>query len=152
MTDRATPASTPSPSSAVPGEGLLHPVALLAMGVLAVNDHWAKAAYPGWLTGKLSDFAGLLFFPLLLQGLVELVTRRADRRVLVACAIAAAVVFALVKTTPLVEVYRWGLGLLQAPVRGAIRPVDVVQDPTDLVALPMVAVGVRLGWRRVSAP
>jgi hypothetical protein len=132
----------------VPGEGLLHPVALAAIAVLAVNDHWGKAAFPGWLTWKLSDFAGLLFFPLLLQGLVELVTRRPDRRVLVASAIATALVFALVKTTPFVEVYRWGLGLLQAPIRGAWRPVVVVQDPTDLVALPMVAVGAWLGRKR----
>ncbi|MDO6432910.1 hypothetical protein Q4E93_20040 [Flavitalea sp. BT771] len=34
--------------------------------VLALNDHYLKAAYPGWLTGKLSDFAGLLIFPLFL--------------------------------------------------------------------------------------
>ncbi|MFZ5481657.1 MAG: hypothetical protein ACOZNI_33145 [Myxococcota bacterium] len=131
-----------------PGEGLLHPVAIAAIVVLAANDHWGKAAYPGLVTGKLSDFAGLLFFPLLLQGLVELFTRRVDRRVLVASAIATAVVFALVKTTPFVEVYRWGLGLLQAPVRGAWRPVHVEQDPTDLVAIPMVAVAVWIGWRR----
>ena len=37
------------------------------MALLAVNDHWAKAAYGTWFTGKLSDFAGLVFFPLLVE-------------------------------------------------------------------------------------
>ncbi|MFT5682697.1 MAG: hypothetical protein ACI8RZ_003621, partial [Myxococcota bacterium] len=46
---------------------LLHPVTLTAMALLAVNDHWAKYALTGVVTGKLSDFAGLVFFPLLLE-------------------------------------------------------------------------------------
>ena len=41
----------------------MHPVALAAIAVLVVNDHVLKSAYPGWLTGKLSDIAGLVFFP-----------------------------------------------------------------------------------------
>ena len=36
---------------------------LVAVGVLLVNDHVLKDAYSSWLTGKLSDFAGLYFFP-----------------------------------------------------------------------------------------
>lgn len=43
---------------------LLHPAFLVGLAVLILNDFWLKAAFPGWLTGKLSDFAGLLVFPL----------------------------------------------------------------------------------------
>ncbi|MEM6769865.1 MAG: hypothetical protein AAF597_04685, partial [Bacteroidota bacterium] len=35
--------------------------------VLACNDHIWKAAYGNWLTGKLSDLAGVLILPLLLK-------------------------------------------------------------------------------------
>lgn len=40
---------------------------LLAVVVLVVNDQWGKSAWPGLLTGKLSDFAGLAAFPAFLQ-------------------------------------------------------------------------------------
>jgi len=47
---------------------LAHPLPLLAVVVLCLNDHFLKGSglLPGWLTGKLSDFAGLFFFPILL--------------------------------------------------------------------------------------
>ncbi len=52
-------------------EPILHPWSLSAMAVFALNDHYLKYAYTSWLTGKLSDFAGLIFFPLLLELLVK---------------------------------------------------------------------------------
>ena len=55
-----------------PGDLLLHPIAVLAVAVLVINDHVLKGLAPGLLTGKLSDLAGLLFFPLLLASVVEL--------------------------------------------------------------------------------
>ncbi len=122
------------------------------MILLALNDHGWKDAFPGLVTGKVSDFAGLAFFPLLLQGLVETVTRRADRRVLLACGIATGLVFAAVKTTTLGGLaYQWGLGLLQAPWNGSWRPVSLVQDATDLIALPAIGLGLVVGWRRHGA-
>ena len=45
---------------------LLNWVFLPCLLLLALNDHFLKGCYPGWLTGKLSDFAGLLIFPLFL--------------------------------------------------------------------------------------
>ena len=32
---------------------------LLALGLLLANDFWLKPAFPGFITGKLSDFAGI---------------------------------------------------------------------------------------------
>ena len=40
---------------------LASPGFALALVVLVLNDHVLKTAYPGWVTGKLSDVAGLVF-------------------------------------------------------------------------------------------
>ena len=45
---------------------LASPGFALALVVLVLNDHVLKTAYPGWITGKLSDVAGLVVAPLLL--------------------------------------------------------------------------------------
>lgn len=44
---------------------LLHPVFLTGLFLLLLNDHYLKAAFGNWWTGKLSDFAGVLLLPLL---------------------------------------------------------------------------------------
>lgn len=43
---------------------LTTPAFLLALAVLLLNDWVGKAEYGNWLTGKLSDFAGLFVFPI----------------------------------------------------------------------------------------
>ena len=50
---------------------LCHPLPLGMAAVVALNDHLLKAAWPGWVTGKLSDVAGLAFFPVLLVALAD---------------------------------------------------------------------------------
>lgn len=148
----------------VRGDGLLHPGVVLAIVLLAVNDQWAKAAWPGLLTGKLSDFAGLAAFPLFLQAGWEWVDRRRpfrpSRAILVTTCVATAVVFVLVKTWPPAHaLYEHGLGWLQWPVKaawarlqglpaGPPRPVHLEADPTDLVALPSVLLAAWMGWGR----
>ncbi len=47
----------------------VHPIPLSAVMLMALNDHWLKYAYPGFLTGKISDFCGLFYFPIFLLGL-----------------------------------------------------------------------------------
>jgi len=151
----------------VPGGGLLHPVPLLAIALLLLNDHVLKAAFPGsWWPGKLSDFAGLAFFPLFLQALweagSELAGRawRPSRRLVVVAAVATAVVFALTQLWPLAsDAYRVAWGTLYWPV-GATRsllageglpgwaPARLVADPWDLVAVPAAGLAVLAGWRR----
>ncbi len=56
-----TPISTPR------SHYLLNFAFLLGLSVLLLNDHWLKATFGNALTGKLSDFAGVLIFPLFLQ-------------------------------------------------------------------------------------
>ena len=123
------------------------------MLALVINDHWAKAAFDNVITGKVSDFAGMIFFPLLLVSMVELVVARPRRVVLVGAIVATGMVFALVKTwPPMTALYCWGLGVLQAPVRGVIVPVSIHADPTDLWALSALFVPWRVGRARITAP
>lgn len=129
----------------------MHPAFVLPVLVLLLNDHWAKAAFPGWITGKLSDVAGLCFFPLLLQAAWEIALRtRPNRRVLFAAVAGTGLAFALVKTVPIVTwAYAATLGALQAPwaLVGASRS-RAVTDPSDLLALPALLLPLLLGLRR----
>lgn len=150
----------------VPGDGLLHVVPLGAVAVLVLNDHWWKRAYPSLLTGKLSDVAGLVFFPLLLQALWEIARARTgaawgpSRRALIVAVLATGAVFALAKTWPPMNALvrhadaalRWPLRAAWSVARGAPAPglgrTALVLDPTDLLALPALLLALRIGLRR----
>lgn len=129
------------------------PLPLAAVAVLAFNDHLLKGSgvAPGWLTGKLSDFAGLFFFPLFLTAAASLLLRlrrERDGALVAACALATALAFAAVKTLPAADgAYEALFGAL----RGVAR-VDNVRDPTDLLALPMAALAVAYARHRLSIP
>lgn len=45
---------------------LTSPLFICGLIVLLLNDHWAKMTFGNFLTGKISDFAGLFIFPLFL--------------------------------------------------------------------------------------
>lgn len=127
---------------------LAHPGAVLALVVLVLNDHVLKQAWPGWVTGKLSDVAGLVIAPLLLAAVlaalrvrsplpVAMVTTGAGFVVVKASAEGAALVSAL-----------WSIGF----------PTVMRADATDLLALPSLGVAWWLdadvsrrplvGWRK----
>ena len=136
---------------AVPAGELFHPLTLLALGVLVLNDHVLKgSAAPDWLTGKLSDVAGMASFPLVL-------TAAADSALWLASLAGARVDFTL---------RRWKLAVaiaitaaLMAAIKlssGAARTVAgwltelwghaaIVPDPTDLLALPALAIAWWIG-------
>lgn len=144
--------------------GFLHPVPLGALAILAANDHWGKAAWPGLVTGKLSDVAGLVFFPLLLQGIWEVGGGAVRPRVLALACVATALGFAAVKVFPPAHLlYEHGLGLLQWPYWVAraellgvwpppLAPVSLEADPTDLLALPAVLLAWAVGRARGAEP
>jgi hypothetical protein len=127
-------------------ELLLHPIALAAVAILIVNDHWLKYAHPSALTGKLSDFAGLTFFPLLVLIVFDLVWPRRRQATLVGAIALTAGVFMLVKLdAAATDVYRHALGFIQSP--WSPSRVEAVTDPTDLVALPCVMLAFVIAYR-----
>src|SRR5262245_48966249 len=110
---------------------LVHPVPLGAAAVLFANDHALKGAglLPGWLTGKLSDVAGLFVLPIVVVaclrwGAAALGRPVARGRALVwAAAGGTTIVFTAMKLS--VVVNRW--------VSDVLGPNSM--DPTDLLAL-----------------
>jgi hypothetical protein len=125
----------------------MHPVTLLAVVVLVVNDWVLKPRWHGVITGKLSDVAGMAFAPVVLSAAIGLMLHAAaqlgaavdpslSRRRLVACAAATAAGFALVKLCPPVrELIERAIG------HGA----EFYPDWTDLLCLPAVLIAWWIG-------
>lgn len=158
--------STPARRTVTPGDGLLNPIALAALAVLILNDQALKAAWPGPVTGKLSDVAGLVVAPLALQAVAEMALAAMgrwegpSRWVLWAGIAIVGVGFAAIQLwPPAVELYRIALGTAQWPIRAAvavltgepipaIAPVAATPDAADLLALPALGVAWWVGRRR----
>jgi hypothetical protein len=147
-----------------PGDGLLHPLPMTGIATLLVNDHVGKALAAGtpWslLTGKISDVAGLLFFPLLLVALGEVLTQRLWRpRMVVTVIMVVGLSFTAVKLSPVAaDGYRWLWGWLRFPLDAFVArlhgkvavlgQVQLVMDPGDLIALPVLLMSWRLAHAR----
>ena len=121
-----------------PASAFTHPAWLAALVVLVVNDHFLKHSglAPAWLTGKLSDVAGLVVAPAVLAWVMRVRTLRGW--------IAAHVAVGA------------GFAALEHPsIAGLVSSSGVVRtwaDPTDLLALPtlllsLVALGPRPSHR-----
>lgn len=104
-----------------------HPLWVGSLLVLLVNDHLLKGSgvLPGWLTGKLSDFAGLFMAPALLAALLKVRTRRGFFSVHAGLGLFFA---ALKLWAPAARGFEASLGWVGVPAH-------VVVDPTDLLAL-----------------
>jgi cysteine-rich repeat protein len=113
-----------------PARALLHPIWIASLTLLVLNDHFLKGSgtLPGWMTGKLSDLAGLVVAPVLLAAIVRARTHRA-------IAIVHAVVglgFAALELSPsLTAVAGWVYGLAGFSWRST-------RDLTDLLALAVL--------------
>src|SRR5260221_288138 len=119
---------------------LLHPAWWASLIALLLNDHLLKGAGLIWpaLTGKISDFAGLV---------VSVLLRGQSRRVFAFSHLAVGGAFSALKLSEPCATAWCGIGSLLGCTW------KVVSDPTDLIALPMLAVslwlfGPRLGERR----
>lgn len=149
---------------ALPLTLLVRPLPVLAVVVLALNDHWWKGSglLPGWLTGKLSDFAGLFFFPLLLVTLWNLacdgingVLRRqllcaspTTTQLMVAATTTGAFFSAVQIHESMAELYARATAWL-AFWDDAPRA-HVTMDPTDILAVPMVFLSFLVGQRAIA--
>jgi hypothetical protein len=121
---------------------LSHPISMAALIVLLVNDHVLRRMSPSWLTGKLGDFAWLIFAPFLLAVILARLApgrlRRRDEWIGRAAIIITGLVFALAKTVP-------AFHALTIKVLETLTgwPNILRLDPTDLIALPALLVA----WR-----
>ncbi|WP_203652803.1 hypothetical protein [Demequina activiva] len=114
---------------------IAHPASVAGIAVLVLNDHVLKAEFGSWWTGKLSDIAGLIFFPALLAAVASLAVPRASARLLMPAAIAVTGIgFTVVKATDM------GAATASAVLTAITWPSTVLRDPTDLVALAALAV------------
>ena len=146
---------------------LSHPVSVGALILLAINDHLLKPqvaktgnTVASALTGKLSDVAGMVFFPLLLASLFELGGRLGRRplryhRLLVLSVLMVAIFFAAINlSNSMGAFYAETLGFLQWPLRllvdpggdqGAFVAVEHIVDPTDALAVVAVMIPYWIG-------
>ena len=111
---------------------LVHPYSLLSLFILAFNDHWFKGVGPSWLTGKLSDFAGLFYFPFLVILLVTWILPRLSRNRLPIGHWVFPIVgiwFAATKTIPLVHTATSSFAEL------FVGKVQIMRDPGDVIAI-----------------
>ncbi len=144
------------------GRLLRRPAARGALVALVVNDHVLKRAFPGFVTGKLSDVAGLVLLPIVGAVVVDGARGTRSRGNITIAAIVSAAGFAAVKLwRPAAEAYGIAVGALRwiAVCAAALAchrslpglaVVAVAHDPSDLLALPAVLVPIALA-RQESA-
>lgn len=116
----------------------VHPIPLMAVALMAFNDHYLKWHFPSWWTGKLSDFAGIFFFPLFICAFINTVKyylgcRSAwiTRKQLLLAIVLTDVIFAGIKLNQsLANLYVAFVSLFG--IRAMVAP-----DLTDLLALGM---------------
>jgi len=123
---------------------LAHPLTIGAAAVLLLNDHVFKQAWPGLVTGKLSDVAGLVATPPVLGLLFGLVVTA--RIGAAAAVLLTGAGFAVVKLTAV------GAEVASAAWSVVNGPSVILADPSDLVALPALGLAWWVWSRVATAP
>jgi hypothetical protein len=134
---------------ALPVGEAMHPLTLLCVFLLVLNDWVLKRHWHGGLVGKLSDLAGLAFAPVILTAAIGLslavaarlglrVDPSLTRRRLLLCIAATGAGFAAIKLSP---------AAADALIRvlEIVRPAEVYLDRTDLLTLPALAIAYWIG-------
>jgi hypothetical protein len=137
-----------SPTLPICFRGLCHPITLLSIFVLVINDHLLKFYCPSMLTGKLSDFAGLFFFPFLLAAILSIFMEGLGLKSHKIGGLAfwvTALGFTLIKIHPASN------ALVEQALTPLLGMVRISRDPTDLIALSILWPAWRL-WLHVERP
>lgn len=141
------------------GDFLLSTVFLSSLAALLVNDLYLKPHHPSLVSGLLSDFAGMVFFPIFLIAVAEFILlftpgqRFATPLWFAVSSFLIAVLFVVLKFT------QWGESLyinLVNPIVDltgdwlSLGTTGLVADPLDLLALLMIPIPYLVGrrWRR----
>lgn len=109
---------------------LLHPLFIGSLAILLLNDGWGKYAFPGLVTGKLSDFAGLIVLPVFCRVLFPSLSKK---HLLFAVAL-----FFIWWKSPLSQ------PLIEIANRFSPWPLGRVVDFSDLVALCVLPLAARI--------
>ncbi len=137
----------------IPGRLLLHPITLAAAAVIIANDAYLKPHHPGWLSGKLSDFALCIFLPIWLFALLEWTDwlHKTIRKkpwtglphpkftAITSCTLAGTYFTALQLSQPAAHFHTWWLNQLIPTTQFVVTP-----DPSDLIALPFLLLAYHL--------
>jgi hypothetical protein len=126
---------------------LSHPLTLTSIGLLVLNDHALKQIYPSVLTGKLSDFAGLFFFPYLLAFFLSLGlnwTRISSRGTAIFSFGLTIFWFTAIKTWQPANLWT---AALASRILG--YPTQITLDPSDLIALTVLWPSWQL-WKHID--
>lgn len=138
------------------GDYLLSPVFLLSLGLLLANDFVLKPHLPSPLSGILSDLAGMVFFPVFLVAVVELMCivlpRKPGASPMWFC-ISSVLVGVLLVVVKFTEQGQAAYRALVAPLHeGPLAGLTIggggaVADPWDLLALLLIPVPIWVGYR-----
>ncbi len=142
----------------LPWAEALAPLPLAALALVVINDRVLKpviGAQAGWLTGKLSDVAGVIVAPLVATAVIDVGAWALARlgvpldwtlrrwKLALALAVTAAGVIAVKLSTGAAGALERGLG-------GLGFDAHVVVDPTDLLALPALGLAWWQGRRALA--
>jgi hypothetical protein len=143
---------------AAPGDALRHPLILCMLVLWALNDHVLKEHFANQWTGKLSDFAGLIVFPIILLSTYEIICALVGRephlrrQVLWISLVATGTCMVGINLSAAwANAYALGLSLAQWPFQalGSLLTGDqtpqlanlkVTLDPSDLWTLPALGI------------
>jgi hypothetical protein len=122
---------------------------IASIALLLINDHLLKHYFPSSLTGKLSDFAGLYFFPFLIALLLSLLLNSSEKRLRLVgrfSFLLVAAFFIMIKTVP------WVNDSLESVLSSLTgKPSVILLDGSDLIALTILIPSWRLWNRRTGS-
>lgn len=107
-----------------------HPFYWVSLLVLIINDFLLKSAYPGFITGKLSDFAGLVVLSLLIYTIFPNVFKSIKSKVLLL--MGSGLLLALLQLPFFLSLFDAALITLQLPSH------NLTPDLSDLIALTIL--------------
>ncbi len=117
---------------------LRHPLVLSALFLTFLNDHFLKHHFSNFLTGKISDFTGIFYFPLFMYAISVFIKSPTARHnhisktLLLVCILVTDVLFLTFKYT---EARVW----LSELFNNYLFKIEIVPDVTDISALVMNA-------------
>ena len=129
---------------------LSHPLVLLSIIALFINDHILRIYWPSWITGKLGDFAWLFFTPFvaiaILAFLIPTSVRNHEKIVGYLSFSFVGIFFLLGNSILSTNEF-----LVESLKRWFSIQVQITRDPTDLFALISCAFGWRF-WSNSESP